>query len=27
EYFHLASVQKQQNNESIVDLYSYIPVL
>ncbi|EHI4667202.1 TPA: GyrI-like domain-containing protein [Salmonella enterica subsp. enterica serovar Bovismorbificans] len=27
EYFHLASVQKQQNNESIVDLYYYIPVL
>ncbi|HGA6331739.1 TPA: hypothetical protein ACIS7I_002972, partial [Salmonella enterica subsp. enterica serovar Saintpaul] len=26
-YFHLASVQKQQNNESIVDLYYYIPVL
>ncbi|HFW2235797.1 TPA: hypothetical protein ACIVMS_003403, partial [Salmonella enterica subsp. enterica serovar Typhimurium] len=25
--FHLASVQKQQNNESIVDLYYYIPVL
>ncbi|HFV9687278.1 TPA: hypothetical protein ACIAN3_001929, partial [Salmonella enterica subsp. enterica serovar Wangata] len=24
---HLASVQKQQNNESIVDLYYYIPVL
>ncbi|HGA6948201.1 TPA: hypothetical protein ACIV4E_001587, partial [Salmonella enterica subsp. enterica serovar Saintpaul] len=23
----LASVQKQQNNESIVDLYYYIPVL
>ncbi|HGB2817048.1 TPA: hypothetical protein ACIU8N_004351, partial [Salmonella enterica subsp. enterica serovar Saintpaul] len=22
-----ASVQKQQNNESIVDLYYYIPVL
>ncbi|WP_228296955.1 hypothetical protein, partial [Klebsiella pneumoniae] len=27
EYFHLASVQKQQSNESIVDLYYYIPVL
>ncbi|HGA4822049.1 TPA: hypothetical protein ACISVG_004294, partial [Salmonella enterica subsp. enterica serovar Corvallis] len=27
EYFHLASVQQQQNNESIVDLYYYIPVL
>lgn len=27
EYFHLASVQKQKNNESIVDLYYYIPVL
>ncbi|HFW1035729.1 TPA: hypothetical protein ACIAWY_002455, partial [Salmonella enterica subsp. enterica serovar Virchow] len=26
-YFHLASVQKQQSNESIVDLYYYIPVL
>ncbi|HFZ8060172.1 TPA: hypothetical protein ACIUF9_002411, partial [Salmonella enterica subsp. enterica serovar Enteritidis] len=25
--FHLASVQKQQSNESIVDLYYYIPVL
>ncbi|ECD9104321.1 helix-turn-helix domain-containing protein, partial [Salmonella enterica] len=27
EYFHLASEQKPKNNESIIDLYYYVPVL